>query len=41
MWQSLSFKANYEAAYCLAVARRARTSSNRSSMTERASWTWC
>jgi len=35
MWQSLSFAANYKTAYCLAVCRRARMSSDRCSITAR------
>jgi Fe-S-cluster-containing hydrogenase component 2 len=41
MWQSLSFKANYKAAYCLAVCPPVRTSSSRTSTTARRSWIWC
>src|ERR1700752_32908 len=41
MWQSLPFKPNYKAAYCLAVCPAGRTSSSRTSRTARASWTWC
>lgn len=41
MWQSLSFKANYKAAYCLAVCPAGRTSSSPTSTTARSSWTGC
>jgi ferredoxin len=41
MWQSLAFKPNYKAAYCLRCARRGRRSSSPTSRTARDSWTWC
>lgn len=41
MWQSLSFKANYKAAYCMAVCPTARTCSGPFSRTARSSWTPC